>query len=285
MSELEYNIRPLQEEALKIFKVFAAICDKHGLRYYAAYGTALGAIRHNGFIPWDDDFDVAMPREDYELVKGYLKDELPCNLKFVDWKNSKGLAPLTFGKIQNGDRKLVEEVEKSIGHLLPQGIYIDVFPLDGVPCGKWKLLSLKLRIILLLAAESSLNGIFAKCSIKSWCWRLLGSVVRKYWYGISKLEDVAKAREVLANRYRFDESNNCGCLYGPYGIFRESYDYNVYGEGRVVQFEDTSIIVPANSDVYLKLLYGDYMQLPPLEKRRPTHSDVPSVPWKFGPDR
>ena len=72
MAEVKYNIRPLQMEALKIFKVFSEICERHKLRYYAAYGTALGAIRHKGFIPWDDDLDVAMPRADYnEFVNGF----------------------------------------------------------------------------------------------------------------------------------------------------------------------------------------------------------------------
>ena len=65
--ELKYNIRPLQEAVLRVFKEFAKICDRHELKYYAAYGTALGAIRHHGFIPWDDDLDVAMPRSDYSV--------------------------------------------------------------------------------------------------------------------------------------------------------------------------------------------------------------------------
>ena len=80
----DYGLRPLWDALYEIYEEFAKICDKHGLRYYAFAGTLLGAIRHNGFIPWDDDLDVAMPRPDYEKFIQISKTELPRHLNFVD---------------------------------------------------------------------------------------------------------------------------------------------------------------------------------------------------------
>ena len=152
MSEVKYNIRPLQEEVLKIFKVFAAICEKHRLRYYAAYGTALGAIRHHGFIPWDDDFDVAMPRDDYERFRKMAEEALPARYKYCDWHNTKELSPNVYAKIQDSNRVAVLDIEKKIGRTLPHGVYIDIFPLDGTPGTRWQRFKWMLRLHLLRSA-------------------------------------------------------------------------------------------------------------------------------------
>ena len=129
---LKYNIRPLQEEALKIFKVFAAICEKHKLRYYAAYGTALGAIRHHGFIPWDDDFDVAMPREDYNIFVRNVQDELPANMRFTRG-GEESSAPIYFSKIRNAEVDIVDRMSVQTNMKINDPPYIDIFVLENVP--------------------------------------------------------------------------------------------------------------------------------------------------------
>lgn len=277
------NIRPLQLAILGIFKEFAKICERHSLKYYAAYGTCLGAVRHNGFIPWDDDFDVMMPRPDYERLKCILDSELPANYRFTDWSNSVGLAPLTFGKIQNCSKDSVVALEKKLGYVLSQGVYIDIFPLDGIPQNKIKLSWLKMQDILLLAAQSSLNGVFGKRSLRSWFGRGIGLLARKTVFKASDIRGITACRDNHARRYKFEANNVCGCVYGPYGVYKDFYQYDIYGKGKSVPFEGVKIVIPDDSDAYLKGLYGDYMKLPPIEKRMPTHQELPVAPWKFGP--
>ena len=112
----EYDLRPIWDELLTIYKVYAAICDKHHLRYYACGGTALGAVRHKGFIPWDDDIDIFMPRRDYTQLIELAKFELPEGYSWqsieVDPKYR-----LPFGKVWNSGKRTA----------------IDILPLDGIP--------------------------------------------------------------------------------------------------------------------------------------------------------
>ncbi len=279
----KYGLWPIQNAVLDIYKEFAKICERHGLRHYVAYGTCLGAIRHHGFIPWDDDFDVMMPRTDYEKLKEVLDKELPSHLMFIDWRNAKGYAPVIFGKIQNCNRDEVEAIERKLGWELPQGIYIDIFPLDGMSKRWIDTVMMKIELYLLTAARCSLSGVFARKRLKTCCGRMFGFVVRNTICRISNIVDVAARTEHIARRYQFAPGNLCGCMFGPYGALRDLCEYEVYGEGKEVPFGDSSVFVPVNSDAYLRMLYGDYMVLPSEDKRIPSHGKLPSAPWKFGP--
>ena len=282
MSEVKYNIRPLQEEVLKIFKVFAAICEKHRLRYYAAYGTALGAIRHHGFIPWDDDFDVAMPRDDYERFRKMAEEALPARYKYCDWHNTKELSPNVYAKIQDSNRVAVLDIEKKIGRTLPHGVYIDIFPLDGTPGTRWQRFKWMLRLHLLRSAYSSFFGIMAKKKLVTILWRTAGYIVNKVVFHAETRYDFARYYDELSRTYKYGKGL-VGCVVSPYGSLRDLSPNEVYGTPNYVAFEGSRIAVPSNSHDYLTAIYGDYMTLPPVEKRCPTHAKLPDAPWKFGP--
>ena len=127
----DYDIRPLQLRILKILLAVDKVCKEHGLRYYIMAGTMLGAVRHKGFIPWDDDLDIGMPRADYDLLMSHSKEWLPKPYEAVCAENDPNY-PLPFAKIQDADTTLIERMHlKYLG-----GIYLDVFPLDGVPQSK-----------------------------------------------------------------------------------------------------------------------------------------------------
>mgnify|MGYP000796775772 CR=1 FL=1 len=126
-----YDIRPLQLRILKNLLAIDKVCKEHNLRYYIMAGTMLGAVRHKGFIPWDDDLDIGMPRADYDLLMTNAKEWLPEPYEAVCAENDKEY-PLPFAKIQDADTTLIERMHlKYLG-----GVYIDVFPLDGVPTGR-----------------------------------------------------------------------------------------------------------------------------------------------------
>ena len=127
----------LKKIEVEILKEFVAACDELGLRYYLLGGTLLGAIRHQGFIPWDDDIDVGMPRQDYEIFLEKGQELLSKNL-FIQHLRSEENYLLPFAKIRNSDTAFIQDSVKkrSMNH----GIFIDVFPLDGYPEGKLKCL-------------------------------------------------------------------------------------------------------------------------------------------------
>ena len=126
----EYNIRELQLRILETLKAVDNVCREHNLRYYIWAGTMIGAVRHKGFIPWDDDLDIAMPRPDYDRLIEHAAEWLPKPYEMVCAEND-GVYPLPFAKIQDADTTLIERMHlKYLG-----GIYLDVFPIDGVPEG------------------------------------------------------------------------------------------------------------------------------------------------------
>jgi lipopolysaccharide cholinephosphotransferase len=123
-----YDIRPLQMRMLRVLKALDETCKAHDLRYGIFAGSLIGAVRHKGFIPWDDDMDVLMPRPDYERFIEHSRDWLPEPYEFVCAENDPEY-PLPFGKIQDASTTLIER--RHLSYL--GGIYVDVFPLDAVP--------------------------------------------------------------------------------------------------------------------------------------------------------
>lgn len=127
-----YDIRPLQLRILDILLAVDKVCREHGLRYYLWAGTMLGAVRHKGFIPWDDDLDIAMPRRDYDLLMAHASEWMPEPMEVVSYETDAENYPLPFAKIQDGSTTLIERMHLSyLG-----GIYLDVFPLDGMPSSR-----------------------------------------------------------------------------------------------------------------------------------------------------
>ena len=123
-----YDVDELHKRILRIVKAVDSTCKEKNLRYYIWAGTMIGAVRHKGFIPWDDDLDIAMPRKDYNLLLENAASWLPETFEFVCAEDDSSY-PLPFGKIQDASTTLIERMHlKYLG-----GIYIDVFPIDGVP--------------------------------------------------------------------------------------------------------------------------------------------------------
>ena len=282
MSELSHKthyLRELTEEestALKaaiidIYKDVAALCDKYGLTYMMSGGTCLGAIRHKGFIPWDDDLDIMMPRKDYDKLICLLeKGELGKKYEF-SYPNVKTDANTVFLKIFRKNSKAVELA--NINTPFPKGIYIDVFALDAVP---------KLKI------TQKLKGFVANAL-------QFISIARLYsQYPSKQLKEYADLDPDLKKRYKlkmflgkitafashakwicwFDMFVSSSKEGHPWGIPTgrkyyngEIFDKNIFVPVKKASFEGLEVNVPNNTHQYLTNLYKDYMKLPPEEKR------------------
>lgn len=254
-----------------LFQAFIAFCEKHQLRWYCAYGTAIGVARHQGFIPWDDDIDVFMPREDYNRFVG-LKSELQgSGYEIIDWKD-KGYY-LNFAKFCNSNTTLLERE-----YVRPMGIYIDVFALDYYDehhCRFLKNHNTLYRYLWLVYGHGirnhswgELGKLWKRKNYPSIALVVFDTVVMKPCSYISKLflnwYDKKLSTAPRTSKYwRYDVVEVWS---------KKIYDVDWFAEGVQMPFEDFLVYMPKDYDAFLSMQYGDYMTPPPVEKQVSNHN-------------
>ena len=244
----QYDIRPLQLRVLEILRAVDATCRQHGLHYYIWAGTMIGAVRHKGFIPWDDDLDIAMPRPDYEQLIAHQKEWLPAPYEMVCAENDPRY-PLPFAKIQDGSTTLIERMHlKYLG-----GIYLDVFPIDGTPKGwlhrkcHFARYQYYKRVLYLLFRDPYKHG----HGPNSWV-----PLLSRRLYSLDEVQ--RKIRRILT-KYRYEDCDMVADYDdGSRGIMAKS----VLGTPTPYRFEDMEALGVEQYDTYLSNKYGDYMTIP-----------------------
>lgn len=257
----------LQKHILKVYKSFYKICDENNLRFFAIGGTCIGAIRHKGFIPWDDDLDVAMPIDDFFKFRQIMLKRNDSKYKLIDYED--GLRFTLFLKLHDETTTFIENID-TFDKKRYKGIFIDIFPLVGVP--KDKTLSSKY-----------INEI-SYCYEKNYSFNL-GFKERngfsKFKYPLIKTYSLligrnyyAKKYSKLLSKYHICDDNNIlfPWRYPVLGNYCGIFPYEDFSDSILVDFEDTKIYVPINYDDYLTKDFGDYMTLPPIEKRVSVHN-------------
>jgi lipopolysaccharide cholinephosphotransferase len=250
------ELRKLQLVELDILREFVRVCEAHGLRYYLAYGTLLGAVRHRGFIPWDDDVDVTMPRSDYVRLAKLCAAELGPELIWQSYLTDEHY-PHLFGKLLMSGTVLQQS---PAGHMpFRQAVYIDVFPLDGGARSWWAKVLQRLTI---RVCRLRLGADFKRRRVK----RILAQTTRV----IPRRWAIA-AFETMTRAFPADGSRGWISAGGPYGYHRESFPTEWFGLGATQLFEGDPMIGPTAADEYLTHLYGEYMTLPPITARVSHH--------------
>jgi lipopolysaccharide cholinephosphotransferase len=260
------NLQEVQQRELALFKVFTQICEKYGIRYYLAGGTLLGAVRHKGFIPWDDDIDVNMPREDYDRLLSHA-DEIGASGDYKLAACELGNLNYPFAKIYDlhtSIRKLYDHDETE------KNLWIDIFPMDGLPDDEKEVRrifkkTLAARHILRVKQARTGEGKTAlrrtlKPLVKALCMPLPDKKILDY---INR----------TCRTYKVDECGYMGGIANGYGP-QERVPRKLYLQSVPMQFEGMEVSAPGCWEYYLKNLYGDYMQLPPEEKRVTHDMDV-----------
>ncbi len=270
------ELREIQDVCFKIFKAFAEVCEKHDIRYYMAYGTLLGTIRHKGYIPWDDDIDVWMPRLDFEKFLEIGQEELPQYVvEYYSVKNSKAFFRWKPG-ISIEDQSL--KVEFDLDGVKKAGYpWIDILPMDGMPKSKIgrKLDCFRFRIwYAIISFPRAANQGVLDLNNKSKAKRMLIKLNDKL--GIGRRIDIVRCFDHIKRfrmKYKFDE---CEYVHGSTGVYtdksvfrREWFDGNRYGS-----FEGLKVRIPQGTESILKSVYGDYMIPPPVEKRTQSHFTI-----------
>lgn len=242
----------LHKRLLQMMKEFHSFCVEHNISYYIVAGTALGAKRHKGFIPWDDDIDIGIPRNDYDRLYS-LMDKLPKNMELIYYKTRK-LTPFHCIKLVDKSTTLIEKYYPDD----VEGLYIDIFPLDGAIKDSRKDKIRRKRINWI-----NKEIVFHYATLD--CPSLKERIIQKY----CKLIKVDKLHDVLNNLMKkvpIDIGDSMGNLLGAYGE-REIVDKRIFGEPRLYCFEDTQFFGPEDIDAFLSAVYGDYMKLPEPNQR------------------
>lgn len=252
----------LHEILLNLGKEFHKICTKNDIPYYMLGGTMLGAIRHKGFIPWDDDMDFGVPRKYYEKCIATLRDQLPTQYKLQTIDNSDSLL-IDIIKISD-ERTIINEMYKE-NVQQEIGINIDIFPIDSM-----KTIGMKNHIIAFLVRLQ--NYIFLSHKSRPFVKKTIALFLKSIFFFLKKRSIIN-----LINYHLLDyEGEYMTNIYGAWGI-KETVKHEIMGHPTLYQFEDTQFYGVENYSSYLSSLYNDYMQLPPETKR---HLHLKNVYWK-----
>ena len=253
------ELRHLQLTILNIMSDVDELCKKHNIPYYLIGGSALGAVRHKGFIPWDDDLDIAMREADYHRFVSLAKKELDPHKYYVqeglnDW-------PMYFSKV-----KLRGTYVKEIGGCNyddgKSGIFLDVFKLDNTPNNRFlQIIQYSLAKYFTcyqLAQRNYHSSSFKKKMMVMLSYPLKISVLRKY---LIKYVD----------HWNNSDTNYLGFFYSRTTFKTGIMERQIYGSPKRVPFEDLLLPIPEHYHEYLTHMFGDYMKLPPIEQRQGLH--------------
>lgn len=253
IQEYKSEINELQKIQLSMLKDFDAICQKHRISYQLFSGTALGAVRHKGFIPWDDDIDVVMLREDYERFFDSASKELDSNKYYVQREFSEHW-PMFFSKLRLNGTTYIEKYHSHDARI-HQGIYIDIFPCDNLSDSRLmqKLQYIASKIVIaksLYTRGYETNSTVKKCFMQ-FC-RILPTEPFKRLCIRRNDSSSLKVHTFFGGGKKFERSI----------FFREWFEQSVK-----MRFEDSEFPVSAHYDEMLRVMYGDYMVMPTLEQR------------------
>ncbi len=256
------DLSEIQHLELDILIEFDRVCRANGLRYGLCGGTLLGAVRHGGFIPWDDDIDVMMPRPDYNKLMEIANKEFPAHYK-LDTPYNDNDTLHAYGKIYDSRTDLVEFPQSK---RIPSHLYIDIFPVDGMPNDPIKQEKHRKRVRKKMLAlygfkVAKYNAKCAKNFIKRLFWKFAAFIDR-----LMPKKKLIKKIDKLVEKYPFDSSKYCAVIVAGYG-FREIMPKQVYVFDNELAFEGKNFTVTAKPDYYLTNIYGNYMTLPPEQDR------------------
>jgi lipopolysaccharide cholinephosphotransferase len=260
------ELKEIQNIELGALIEFDRVCRKHKINYCLTGGTLLGAIRHHGFIPWDDDVDIAVMRSDYDRLSRICKKEMDPKYFYQDHRTDKNWYRL-YAKIRvnNTVFKELAHNNQSIHH----GVFIDIFPIDVIPDEKQK--ATKQYLLYQLFCKG-ISAKYINNECRSGKKRLFAEMAKLIYLPFS-LSFLFRKAEMIARKY--NQSNNRMVInfsgaYGNKEVFPKEFFLNTMD----YKFENHVFRIPKSYDVMLKQLYGNYMELPPRSKRISHHKIV-----------
>lgn len=263
----EKELRDVQIKSLEILDVFHNFCKQNNLTYFVCGGCCIGAIRHKGFIPWDDDIDVFMPRRDYEKLNVLWKSQMK-NTKYNCCRSDEtGFYRSLLTYISDEETTFIKERQKDLD--ISHGIRLEILPIDGCPDSKVKR---KIQIFWALVFQIFVNQ--EAPTSKGKLLEIIGKIMLfpfRTWKSRCKIWKYAERK---MSKYNFDTCNKITELCARYQYMINEYPREVFSDIVYKKFENTEIPLPIGYDTYLSMAFGDYMKIPPKEKQIPKHDAV-----------
>lgn len=264
----DITLKKVQSIELEILKDFIKLCDKHDIQYFGIAGTGIGALRHKGFIPWDDDIDVAMLRKDYIRFKEVVKKEINDKYYLLDTEEDENY-PLMTSRLIKRNTKFREFSLKDVE--CDFGIFLDIYPLDNLAddskaLKKQAIMAWFLSKILILRSVKYPYVPFK--GIKRKIIHIICTIIHYLLvvFGMSKKKIYTKCKHVCT-KYNDVETDSVGFLCDTNPYWNTIKRCEIYPLVKL-EYEGIYVNFPKNLHGLLKNQYGDYMQLPPVEKRK-----------------
>ena len=261
--------KKIQSELLNIMIEIDRVCKILGIKYTLSGGSLLGAIRHKGFIPWDDDMDIAMTRDNYEKFLKYAQRELKDNY-FLQTYETDSKSPCNFAKVLNTKMPIIEKDKVHLN--IKKGLFVDIFPIDKTFNSYWKrfISVLLIRIAKTTKYSCNLTNILknSENNLKKAGKLLLFPIA--HCLGNNKLNCIETYARKLAN----NKENNVTFADQDQAIFAfkdKEMKWDIFCRYKLISFEGYEFMCISDYDMYLRKLYGNYMQLPPIEEQKPHH--------------
>lgn len=255
-----YGISDLQDKLLELMVYIDGFCSKHGIEYCLAYGSALGAERHKGFIPWDDDIDILMTIEEYSrFKKAFLADGDQDSYYLQEWGkvNVHGTELVTIAKVRMNHTELNEKT--FAGWDIHQGLYVDIFIINNAPDTHFGQLIQFAWAESVLVKGLSMRGYHPK-NLRDAILLKIARLFPRKWLVSKGLKEVY--------RYTGKTSKYLSDFLGTTSFTRAVYPAEVMFPAKYADFEQVRLKVPANNDAYLRIQFGDSYMTPPAEKDR-----------------
>lgn len=252
----------LKQIQLELMDEIDNLCRKNNVCYYIIGGTLIGAIRHKGFIPWDVDIDIAMPRPEYDRFKSICIDQLDRKYQYCDYTIIKNYdRPHAVVCVKN--TKLITRTDKLCPERTNLGIFIDVFPLDRVPDDeKEKAVHIKEINRYRMLRYLRIPYYTSPSKVKRMGRRIIKGLLS--WMSIYSLNE---RMDKCMRKYNDQSSRSVSNMAGRYSYETESSEVATFGTPIQVEFEGRMYNAPEKYDKYLRHVYGDYMKLPPVEEQ------------------
>lgn len=250
MGDREHVVREIQMKELDILKCLIDVFDRYKIRYALYYGSLIGAVRHHGFIPWDDDLDIVMPRSDYMRFKEIARDVLPTYLFFQDYSTDAEYPSYT-AKVRDSRTTMIEKGYRSLTKM-NHGIWVDIFVLDYCDAS-WlsKIKCCEIRLLQRIILESICSSHDAIRKVLSWL--IKPSALLKHIDKLAQGLDPRRQKENYILEYK------------------QLQNVSLFETCTEIEFEDTKVMIPEQYDLLLRSYYGDYMKFPPESERQPSH--------------
>ena len=264
--EQSAQLKLLQEIELENLRMLMEICEKNHLRYYLIGGSLLGAMRHGGFIPWDDDIDVGLPRPDYNRFVQIAKDYLPAHMD-IKTMTSDPNYKCYFTRLINNKKKIYWDHGQYTAVI---GVWMDVFPLDGLPENPLlrKMQVFRVKLAKALYKFTQIDYVSTNRTNRPLSERVLIRFAQLTRIGrLMNADRRLQKLDRALQRYDYDTSAYAWNFSGCYGQ-REIVPHIQLGGSRTAEFEGMQVSIPEAAEAYLTSIYGDYMKLPPEDQRR-----------------